>query len=217
MKHIYRCTRPPRHWHAFLAAVGILAYLLTSCAGSRAPLDTPETPQAPRGVRIIPPQEGLPGRVDSLVSSTSTPNLFRRLFPKSTASASTMPRKFKGTINYYAPGSTVTTSTIGKKATAAVGDGATSTTTGKKSGPAVIASDSVDQAVAGSNTQQVTTRGNGNQVDAKKQDTTQEAPGPLAVLADNATSWIPYVAGGAALLLGFWLWRKKKQASNLIS
>lgn len=93
--------------------------------------------------------------------------------PKETAANATqMPRKCKGCTFYYGP--------------------ATVTTIGKKAGPSVVASDAVRQNTAGANTQQTATDGTGNQVSARKQDTTQQAKGWAAGLVDNLTSWIPW-------------------------
>ncbi|GAB2865859.1 hypothetical protein [Hymenobacter ruber] len=155
-------------------------------------------------------------RLPSAVStppSTEKSGLLRRLFPaKSTAAvSSTGYKKCKGcTINYVQGNQS--NSVVGKKSTAAVGDGATSTVTGKKSGPAVIASDSVDQNTAGPNSQQTTTTGNGNQVDAKKQDTTKEAPGVLATIADNLTGPLGWILGGVVVLVLISWYVEKKAA-----
>ncbi len=159
--------RTTRVAYAALAViVGLLALCLSACKVTEGP---PTIAHWPVVADTIAPKTSIPGNglSSTPAKSTEKPGLLRRLFP-----ASTSPRKFKGTFNYYAPGSTVTTSTIGKKATAAVGDQSTATVTGKKSGPAVIASDSVDQNTAGANAQQTTVSGQGNHVDAKKQDTT---------------------------------------------
>ena len=106
--------------------------------------------------------------------------LFARLFsPKTALNAQKKPitdaslRKCKGCSFYYGP---ATLTTIGKKATAAVGENATSTAIGKKAGPSIVKSDSVTQQVA---TNAVAGHGN----TATQTATTQQAKDWRAVLA----------------------------------
>ena len=85
----------------------------------------------------------------------------------------------------------------------------------KKAGPSIVASDSVSQNTAGANTQQTAVAGTGNQVSAKKADTTAEAAGfggaigkPLGIaLAVLAT------AGALYFIIPFLIRRK---AANTI-
>lgn len=92
---------------------------------------------------------------------------------------------------------------------------------GKKAGPSVVESDSsvLNAVTGGGNLQAVS--GNDNELKADRHDTTKEAPGPLAVLANNATAWLPWVLGIAAagaLAYGvyyFWfLIPRRKTADN---
>ena len=53
---------------------------------------------------------------------------------------------------------------------------------------------------AASNAQQQTVRGNGNQQQAKQVNPTTAAPGPLAVIANKLTGWIPWAIGGLLVL-----------------
>ena len=53
---------------------------------------------------------------------------------------------------------------------------------------------------AAANAQQQTVKGNGNKLQAKQANPTTEAPGPLAVIANNLTGWIPWALGAALVL-----------------
>lgn len=64
---------------------------------------------------------------------------------------------------------------------------------GKNKAAAVVNSDSATQQVA---TNAVAGKGN----TATQTATTQQAPGPLAVLAQNLTGWIPWAIGGVLVL-----------------
>ena len=70
----------------------------------------------------------------------------------------------------------------------------------KAKGPTVQADSGAMVSNAASNAQQQTVRGDGNKLQAKQANPTQEAAGPLAVLAQNLTGWIPWVIGGALVL-----------------
>ena len=70
----------------------------------------------------------------------------------------------------------------------------------KAKAPTVQADSGATVSTAAANAQQQTVRGNGNQLQAKQANPTTEAPGPLAVLANNLTGWIPWAIGGLLLL-----------------
>ena len=70
----------------------------------------------------------------------------------------------------------------------------------KAKGPTVQADSGAIVSNAASNAQQQTVRGDGNKLQAKQANPTTEAPGPLAVLAQNLTGWIPWAIGGALVL-----------------
>jgi len=136
------------------------------------------------------------------------------------AGAQPGPRKCKGcTIINAAPGATVTTTTVAKKATAATAEGAVASVTGKKSGPAVVASDSASLNALEGGGNLAAVNGDGNSTDQKKQDTTKEAPGPLATIADNLTGPLGYVLAAAAvggILFLIIRRRARKAAENLV-
>jgi hypothetical protein len=122
-----------------------------------------------------------------------------------------MPRKCKGCTFIVGDNTTL----AGKKAQVAAGDGASATVTGKKSGPAIINTDSstLNAVAGGGNLAAV--QGDGNTTSLTKQDTTKEAPGPLAVFADNATAWLPWVAGGCAVGGIVWFLIRRKTANAI--
>ncbi len=161
------------------------------------------------------------------------PSFFHQLFPgkqpapaaqasdwvtPASGHASQVPKKCKGcTFNLVAGNQT----NAGKKAQVAAGAGAVASVTGKKSGPAVIASDSstLNAVAGGGNLAAV--QGDGNTTTLTKQDTTKEAPGLLATIANNATAWLPWVLGGLAVagigygIYYFWfLIPRRKSAAN---
>ncbi|MVN78910.1 hypothetical protein GO988_21485 [Hymenobacter sp. HMF4947] len=151
-------------------------------------------------------------------------SLFHRLFsskqpvPTSQAAGNwPVPGKCKGCVFNVVAGNQ-TNSAVGKKGSGAVGEGAavTTTTTGKNSGPAVINSDSSTQNAIGQGGNISATNGNNNATEQTKQDTTKEAPGPLAVIADNATAWLPWVAGGAAVAFLVFFLIRRKAAKTLV-
>jgi hypothetical protein len=148
---------------------------------------------------------------DKLVDehSTSAPKkgLISRIFSaKSPESASTSaPRKCKGCTIVYSTGP-ATVTTIGKKATAATGDGATATSIEKAKAPVATGTgDATDQTGA-----QASANIKGDNNTPKLTNTAPEAPGPLAVLVDNLTGPPGYVlAGGMVCLLLYGAWRYK--------
>lgn len=77
----------------------------------------------------------------------------------------------------------------------------------KPQAPTVQADSGATVSTAAANAQQQTVRGNDNRLQAKQANPTTAAPGPLAVLANNLTGWIPWAIGGA-LVLGF-VFRKR--------
>ena len=70
----------------------------------------------------------------------------------------------------------------------------------KAKGPTVQADSGAIVSNAASNAQQQTVKGDGNKLQARQANPTTEAPGPLAVLAQNLTGWIPWAIGGALVL-----------------
>jgi hypothetical protein len=123
------------------------------------------------------------------------------------------------TINHVAGNQSNAATTVGKKATAATGEGAVASVTGKKSGPAVIASDSstLNAIEGGGNLAAV--NGDGNALEQTKQDVTTEAPGIGATIAQKLAG-PPGIVLGIALAGGLIylviIWRKKKAAQNLV-
>ena len=70
----------------------------------------------------------------------------------------------------------------------------------KAKAPTVLADSGATVSNAAANAQQQTVRGNDNHLQAKQANPTAEAPGPLAVLANNLTGWIPWAIGGVLVL-----------------
>ena len=70
----------------------------------------------------------------------------------------------------------------------------------KAKAPTVQADSGAIVSNAAANDQQQNVKGDGNKLQAKQANPTREAPGPLAVLAQNLTGWIPWVIGGALVL-----------------
>jgi len=124
-----------------------------------------------------------------------------------------LPKKCKGCQFVIQNGTgntnTSTQANTEKKGNSAAGEGAKVTVAGKNS---TQATDSATAAATGGGAAAI-----GPGASASGGAAPVEALSPLAVIANNFTSWIPYVAGGAALVLGFWLWRKKKQTNSLLS
>jgi len=127
-----------RQWAALtlLAAAGSATGLLSGCAPAR---PTPET--------AVPPIAGLAARAPDRLLAGPSPaadsllpageflvTAGRRLKPLPPAAR--LPRKCKGCSFYYGP---TTVATAAKKATVAAAPRATATSTGRRSGPAVIA------------------------------------------------------------------------------
>lgn len=207
----------------FLFLVGwTIAAALASCRASR-PAPERDVSRAEGTSLRAEPQPQVSARLD-----TPARRLFGLLPPKREISAlhvsdihvGKMPRKCKGcTIINAAPGATVTTTTVAKNATAATAEGAVASVTGKKSGPAVVASDSASLNSLQGGGNQAAVNGDGNSTDQKKQDTTKEAPGPLAAIADNLTGPLGYVLAAAAvggILFLIIRRRARKAAQNLV-
>ena len=122
----------PRHYPLLLCL--LLSAHLCGCRAGR------PTPDERPNAGIVPVPVGL--QADSSTSrlpdtivpqSTAAPGLFRRLFPaKSTPALSSTPRKCKGCTFNYVQGNQSTV-TVGKKSTAATGDGAKVAVAGKNS------------------------------------------------------------------------------------
>lgn len=70
----------------------------------------------------------------------------------------------------------------------------------KAKAPTVLADSGASVNNAAANSQQQAVKGNGNQLTAKQANPTQQAAGPLAVLMQNLTGWIPWVLAGAFIL-----------------
>jgi hypothetical protein len=131
-----------------------------------------------------------------------------------------VPRKVKGnlTINYVQGNQS--NQRAGKKGQV-LGDGASVKGDTKAKGSAAVSQDSSTQnALTGAGNQSAI-KGNNNATTQTKQDTSKEAPGPLAVLANNATAWLPWVLGAVAVgcvgygIYYFWfLIPRRKSAAN---
>jgi hypothetical protein len=142
------------------------------------------------------------------------------LFPKKQpAQADThvrqLPGKCKGCTIVYG------NATVAGKKGQVLGDGASVKGDTKAKGGAVVSQDSSSTTALTGSGNQSTTKGNNNATTQTKQDTQQEAPGPLAVLADNATAWLPWVLGAVAVgcvgygIYYFWfLIPRRKSAAN---
>jgi hypothetical protein len=217
---IHLAQRPRRSYAAFLAAVAIPSFLLSSCAGTATQRYYSEPSRAAAGAEYRAAQlkrdsaRAVGHGSDMAVSDVQPPFLIAPP-PK--------PGLFSGVGKLFSTPEGVARRQAVKLAKAAVprsiGKGAvyalnSKVANGFKSDAPVTAADSnasVNNAAA--NSQQQNVKGNDNNLSAKQANPTQEAPGPLAVLADNATKWIPYAAIGGGALLLLWLWRKKKQAA----
>lgn len=119
----------------------------------------------------------------------------------------------KSTVNIYHGPATVTTTTVGKKATAATAEGATATSIGKAKGPTAIgdSASAIDNTKAGQRGGAAAT-GDGSHAEA----TTVKPPTPwlkYALWASGLgfTAWVLFGGGGAILLA---LWRKNKPTQN---
>jgi hypothetical protein len=166
----------------------------------------------PDSLVLVPYAQPQPGRGAALWQKL---NPFRPAAAAPQALAG-MPTRIgkKATLNVYYGTTTITNA--GKKSTVAAGAGAVATVIEKKAGPAVVASDSstLNAVAGGGNLAAV--QGDGNTTSQTKQDTTKEAPGPLAVIADNATAWLPWVLGGGAVV-GIVIFLIRRKATNAIS
>lgn len=209
--------------HFLLLAVGLA---LSSCAaqhqlaprtevqplGHSQPIAQRDTTGLkPDSVVLVPYAQPQPGRGPAFWQKL---NPFRQLAPAPQALAG-MPVRLgkKATVNVYYGAATITNA--GKKSTVAAGAGAVASHIEKKAGPAVVASDSstLNAVAGGGNLAAV--QGDGNSTSLTKQDTTKEAPGPLAVFADNATAWLPWVAGGCVVAGIVWFLIRRKAANTL--
>lgn len=121
----------------------------------------------------------------------------------------------KSTVNYYYGPATVNTTTVGKKATAATAEGATATSIEKPKAPTTTGpGDATDQRGA-----QASANIKGDNNAPKLTNTAPEAPGPLAVLADNLTGPLGYVLAAAAVggIIFFLIRRRaRKAAENIV-
>lgn len=189
--------------------VTILAcLLLAACHTSRpAPETTPISEAAGKvDSVVVTPHRSL---VDKLTGRTPKPY---------TVKSTDLKVGKKSTVNVYYDPATVTTTTVGKKATAATAEGATATVIGKKAGPSVVASDSstLNAIEGGGNLAAV--NGDDNEVGQKKADTA--APGVAATIADNLTSPLGYVLAIVAVcavgygIYYFWWLIPRRKASN---
>ena len=160
----------------------LLALALTGCAAHRpAPVATvaADTIKHSDNNRSASPSTPLPGILSGLGNVFSTPQ-GRADRQAVRLARATVPR------------------TIGKGAVYAINSKVAQAY--KAKGPTVQADSGAIVSNAASNAQQQTVRGDGNKLQAKQANPTTEAPGPLAVLAQNLTGWIPWVIGGALIL-----------------
>jgi hypothetical protein len=139
--------------------------------------------------------------LDKLMGRTPKPQYYPAGTPVTTGK--------KATVTIYNAPATVTTTTVGKKATAATGEGATATAIDKAKGPTAIG----DSATATDNTK-AGQRGGGAAIGAGSTATatTVKPPKPwlkYALWASGLgfTAWVVFGGGGALLLA---LWRKNK-------
>lgn len=145
---------------------------------------------------------------DSVVQDSPKKNLIQRIFSASKpetynlagaeSEAFRLPKKFKGTINYYAPGATV--STVGKKATAATGTNAVATAVETKAPTAVGAG-----ATAQDFTKQGQRGGAAASGDGAQATNTGKGFNWLLVLIPAALYGIWYWLAGTSLSLAPWM------------
>lgn len=215
-----------------LLIAAILAFALASCGTHRklapaAPpqsepigLDTP--PPAPRDKEFVrvnsdnPAENGPSRRLDSIVVAPHR-SLLDKVFGRK-------PKPYvadnhvgnigkKSTVSIYYGPATVSTTTVGKKATAATAEGATATAIGKAKGPTAIG----DSATAQDFTKQGQRGGAAaSGAGATATATTIKPPTPwlkygLWALGAVGGYWLLFGGGGAVLLA---LWRRNKSTSN---
>jgi len=128
-----------------------------------------------------------------------------------------VPKKCKGCSFYTIAGDATV---AGKKAQVAAGEGSSLTITGKKSGPAVIGSDSSTLNAVGGGGNLAAVQGDGNTTTQTKADT--EAPGVGATIAAKLTGPLGLVIGGALTCVlvaygGSWVWgvwKRRKAAAQ---
>jgi hypothetical protein len=110
--------------------------------------------------------------------------------------------------------------TNAEKKAQVLGDGASVKGDTKAKGNAAVSQDSSTQNALTGAGNQSNTKGNNNATTQTKQDTSKEALGPLAVLANNATSWLPWVLGAVAVcgvcygIYYFWFLIPRRKAST---
>lgn len=122
-----------------------------------------------------------------------------------------VPRKCKGCTFNLVTGNQ-TNSTVGKKATAATAEGAVASVVGKKAGPAIVASDSVQQNAVGGPGNILATNGNNNTPTLSAP--VQQPPDWRAMLAKPggyalASIGTLLVVGGSIFLIAAYRRRKK--------
>lgn len=122
-----------------------------------------------------------------------------------------VPRKCKGCTIVYG-----NATLAGKKAQVAAGDHATASVVEKKAGPAQVASDSAAlNSLAGAGNL-ATTKGNNNAPTQTKQDTTKQAAGVGATIAQafaGPLGWVVAAAAVGGLGYLFLLWRRRRAAT----
>jgi hypothetical protein len=165
-----------------------------------APADSSAHTKPPYAVQLPPiaAPDSLP-----FIAVSRKPTFLDKLFghtPKMTIYPGLLPVKAgkKSTVNIFHGPATVTTTTVGKKATAATAEGAVATVIEKKAGPAIVASDSSTQnAILGGGNIQAT---NGNNNTPQLTAPVQQAADWRATLA-KPTGYV--LAGlGTVLLVG---------------
>jgi hypothetical protein len=122
-----------------------------------------------------------------------------------------VPRKCKGCVFNQVAGN----QTNADKKAQVLGEGASVKGDTKAKGNAAISQDSSTQNALTGGGNIAATKGNNNATTQTKQDTTKEAPGVLATIAEKLTGPLGYVVAGVGLFL-FIAWRKKKAATNLV-
>ena len=156
-----------------------------------------DAPALPEGVVVQPPQSAL-GKL------LRWPAPAARYYPPGTPVMAG--KKSTVTINHVAGNQSNTSATIGKKGTAATGEGAVATLIEKKAGPSVVASDSstLNAVTGGGNLAAV--QGDGNTTAQTKADV--EPPSVGATIAAKLTGPLGWALGALVLAgAGYGVWR----------
>jgi hypothetical protein len=167
-----------------------------------------DAPALPAGVVVQPPQS-------AISKLLGWPKPAPTYYPLGTPVVAG--KKSTVTINQVAGNQSNTNATIGKKATAATGEGAVATVIEKKAGPAVVNSDSstLNAVTGGGNLAAV--QGDGNTTSQTKADV--EPPSVAATIAQELTGPLGImlaVGAGVGLIYLLVLWRKKKAVETFV-